>query len=77
MNVEEHAARFRRRLKTMREQAGMSRYALAKKIGCDQSTLHYLESGKHKAPKFHILIGAALALNQSVDHLCGRWDEEK
>jgi len=39
MNVEEHAARFRRRLKTMREQAGMSRYALAKKIGCDQSTL--------------------------------------
>lgn len=77
MNTEKCADVFRKRLKKLREKAGMSRPALAREIGCDHSTLHYLESGRNKTPKFHILIGAAMVLGCSVDHLCGRWDEEK
>lgn len=71
MKTDKYAETFRKRLIAERKKRGLSQYKLAQMMNCDHSTLSYLESGRNKTPKFHILLSAALALGRPLDYLCG------
>lgn len=62
---------LRIRLKEIRENKGLSQYALATAIGESQSTLASWENGK-AMPRANTLIRLADFLNVSIDYLCGR-----
>ena len=62
---------FRIRLKEVRENKGLSQYALASALGESQSTLASWENGK-AMPRANTLIGLAQYLGVSLDYLCGR-----
>ena len=64
---------FQVRLKTLRERAGLSQAALAKKVGVGQSTVGMWESGRNK-PENAKLEALANLLGVSTDYLLGRSD---
>lgn len=65
---------FRIRLKTLRENMGLSQYKFADEIGVAQSTVGMWESGKRE-PDFHTAQILADFFNVSIDYLVGRTDE--
>lgn len=62
---------FQVRLKELREKAGLSQSALAKKLGVVQSTVGMWENGKNK-PENARLEALANFFSVSVDYLLGR-----
>lgn len=66
---------FQVRLKELREKAGLSQSALAKRLGFAQSTIGMWESGKNK-PEFDTLTQIADFFRVSVDYLLGREDQK-
>ena len=64
---------FQVRLKALRERAGLSQAALAKKVGVGQSTVGMWESGRNK-PENAKLEALANLLGVSTDYLLGRSD---
>lgn len=66
---------FQVRLKELREKAGLSQSALAKRLGFAQSTIGMWESGKNK-PEFDTLTQIADFFHVSVDYLLGREDQK-
>lgn len=61
---------FRIRLKEVRENKGLSQYALASAIGESQSTLASWENGR-AMPRANTLLKLAKHLGVSLDYLCG------
>jgi transcriptional regulator with XRE-family HTH domain len=65
------------RIKTLREQRGMSQAALARALGASANAINYLELGSTKAPHIDRLIAIADLFNVSLDYLVGRTDDSR
>jgi len=65
------------RIKTLREQRGMSQAALARALGASANAINYLELGSTKAPHIDRLIAIADLFNVSLDYLVGRTDDPR
>ena len=65
---------FPTRLRSAREQRGLSQAELAKKAGLQSSAVSHFETGTRK-PSFDNLRRLADALNLSTDYLLGRTDD--
>jgi len=63
-----------RRVKAMREQRGLSQYALARDAGVPQVTIWRIESGRQKGVDARLMRRIAIALNVSMDDLGGRFE---
>ncbi|EDO61436.1 putative repressor LexA [[Clostridium] leptum DSM 753] len=71
IKVKEVSAVFRIRLKELRENAGLSQYGFAEKIGISQSTVGNWEAGSRE-PNFKTMERIADFFGVSVDYLLGR-----
>jgi transcriptional regulator with XRE-family HTH domain len=69
---------FRERLRHLRERQGWSQNALAKKAGLAQAVVQRLESGDRPLERLSVGVVRKLAraLQVSVDHLIGMYDDE-
>ena len=65
---------FKRKLKELREQRGLSQMALAKKVCLSQSLIAAFEMGTRK-PNSAALIALADVLDCTTDYLLGRTDK--
>jgi transcriptional regulator with XRE-family HTH domain len=65
------------RIRTLREQQGMSQAALARALGASANAVNYIELGSTKAPHIDRLIAIADLFNVSLDYLVGRSDDPR
>ena len=65
------------RIKERRERRGWSQGELARRAGIDPSLLSRIESGSTTNPGVNALKGLARALQCSIDHLVGLYDEDE
>ena len=63
--------KFGERLKELREEEGLSRLGLAKRLNVSVRLISYWENGKREC-SFDTLIQLADLLNTSIDYLLGR-----
>ena len=63
--------KFGERLKELREEEGLSRLGLAKRLNVSGRLISYWENGKREC-SFDTLIQLADLLNTSIDYLLGR-----
>ena len=63
--------KFRNRLKELREEEGLSRAELAKKLNVSVRLISYWENGEREC-SFDMLIQLADLLNTTTDYLLGR-----
>ncbi len=66
---------FGRRLKNLRDEAGLSRSGLARLAGVDPSYVIRLEQGKAPNPPINTVARLAKALGMTIDELLGTADE--
>jgi transcriptional regulator with XRE-family HTH domain len=66
---------FSQRIRTLREQRGLSQYALAKAAGVPQVTIWRIETGKQKGIDARLVRRLAIALNVSMDDISGRFED--
>ena len=67
---------FKKRLRSAREERGLSQGDLAKKTGLQPAAISHFETGQ-RSPSFENLQKLSDALNVSIDYLLGRIDEEQ
>ncbi len=60
-------ASFASRLKAIRDRAGITRYALAKRTGIGYDYIHRLESGARDTPSWEVVCKLADALGVDVN----------
>ena len=64
-------------IKKIRIEKGLSCYALAKRSGHPVSSIHSIETGKNKNPRFEIICDIADVLDISIDVLKKGFQGEK
>jgi len=65
------------RIRSLREQQGMSQAALARKLGASNMAINFLEKGVTRAPHIDRLLAIADLFNVSLDYLTGRSDDPR
>lgn len=63
------------KIKSRREQLGLTQRELAKKVGMNQSRISEVESGERKQMSLKNLRAMARALGVSADYLIGTWED--
>jgi len=63
------------KIKSRREQLGLTQRELAKQVGMNQSRISEVESGERKQMSLKNLRAMARALGVSADYLIGTWED--